>query len=172
MRPSQKLRAVPSLLDLVARFPSRRVLVVGGTEEHERRVAEKDELPAGPQQARRLRNPLVRVGPDRGAVLREDRVARFEAAIRAGAGTAGSPTISVALYQPPNGVTGVGQLVANVSGTLTAANTVSGPTTVNGGTVGMLFEALYKTVTNHNGLLQTIASSGRQRWPHTIALLF
>ena len=45
-------------------------------EDDERRVAEKDELAAGPQEPRRLGDPLVRVGPDRGAVLRDGEVER------------------------------------------------------------------------------------------------
>src|SRR5215211_1426505 len=35
----------------------------------QRRVAEKDEPATGAEEARRLRDPAVRVGPDRGAVL-------------------------------------------------------------------------------------------------------
>src|SRR3954464_8733111 len=38
-------------------------------ERDERRTAQEDQPPAGSQEARRLRDPAVRVGPDRGAVL-------------------------------------------------------------------------------------------------------
>src|SRR5439155_23878977 len=45
-------------------------------EHGERRVTEENELPARSQQPRGLRNPLVRIGPDRRAVLRMHEVER------------------------------------------------------------------------------------------------
>jgi hypothetical protein len=45
-------------------------------EDDEGGVAEEDQPAAGAQQPRRLRDPPVRVGPDRGAVLREGEVER------------------------------------------------------------------------------------------------
>src|SRR5262249_41971978 len=45
-------------------------------EDDERRVAEEDEAAAGAEQARGLRDPAVRVDPDRRAVLGDDEVGR------------------------------------------------------------------------------------------------
>src|SRR4029077_13538738 len=49
-------------------------VLVGRAENDERGVAEEDELAARTQQPSRLRDPAVRVGPDRGAVLGDDEV--------------------------------------------------------------------------------------------------
>src|SRR3954470_401531 len=46
-------------------------------ERDERRAAQEDQPPAGSQEARRLRDPAVRVGPDRGAVLGVHHVERL-----------------------------------------------------------------------------------------------
>src|SRR5262249_41793141 len=51
-------------------------VLVGGAKDDERRVAEEDELTALTEQPRRLGDPAIRVGPDRGAVLRDDEVER------------------------------------------------------------------------------------------------
>src|SRR5205814_3209659 len=53
-----------------------RLVVVRRAEDHERRVAEEDELAAGAQESRRLRDPLVRVGPDRRPVLGDREIER------------------------------------------------------------------------------------------------
>ena len=50
--------------------------VVGSAEDRQRRVPQEDELATRPQQPGRLGNPLVRIAPDRGAVLREREVER------------------------------------------------------------------------------------------------
>ncbi len=50
--------------------------VSGRAENDERRVAQEDQPAAGTQQPRRLRHPEVRIGPDRGAVLRDGEVER------------------------------------------------------------------------------------------------
>src|SRR3954447_18507870 len=47
---------------------------VGRAEDDERRVAEEYELAGRTQQTSRLRDPAIRVGPDRRAVLRDDEV--------------------------------------------------------------------------------------------------
>ena len=44
------------------------------TEDRERRVAQEDEPPPGPQKPRGLRDPAVRVDPDRRTVLRDDEI--------------------------------------------------------------------------------------------------
>src|SRR5207249_5661068 len=50
--------------------------VHGHAERADDRIAEEDQAPARSEQSRRLRNPAIRVGPERGSVLGVDDVER------------------------------------------------------------------------------------------------